>query len=93
MKFLHGDTVVHEYKGYKYMPEDDVEPQENVKRFHTVEAPDGKYLSIGLSPYVRHFEEIEFQQWVDMGCPKKEELGHRNNLQSGDISNYYRKNY
>lgn len=75
MSFLYGDTVVYEYKGFKYMPEDDVE-EDNVKRFHNVHVNNGRIYggSVPLSPYATMTKEL-FERWIDMGRPTREEMG------------------
>ena len=51
----YGDKVLHEYEGFHYCPEDDVEPGENIKRFHHIKVKNNgelKYFtSLPLSPY------------------------------------------
>lgn len=72
-RYLYGDTVVFEYKGYKYMPEDDIE-EDNVKRFHDVVTPTGERIYVPLGPYNK-LTETNFQRWIDLGMPKRGEMG------------------
>ena len=85
MRYLHGDKVIFEYKGYKYMPEDDVE-EDNVKRFHTVITPTGEPTYIPYSPYGSP-SKINFERWVDLDFPKRGDsrLKHPGNFSDKDI--------
>ena len=78
-RYLHGDEVKFEYKGYQYKPWDDVE-EDNVKRFHYVYFVDeaiGKAVNdcwIPLSPYTTPSFEL-FKNWIDMGKPTRNDMG------------------
>lgn len=56
------------YKGYTYQPWDDVE-DDNIKTFHDVLTPEGKTISMPLSPYSRPSQKA-FEKWVEIGCPQ-----------------------
>lgn len=60
----------YEYKGFRYDPVEDVEPEECVKIFHDVIRPDGTRTHIDWSPYSTP-RELDFQRWVDIGCPDR----------------------
>ena len=53
-----------EYKGFKYVPELDIEPEENCKIMHDVKGPNGLLMSINYSPYSVMPENL-FKFWVD----------------------------
>jgi len=61
----------YEYKGYRYEPWEDIEPEECIKIFHDVKSPDGERLSIDWSPY-NNISEEQFQEWIDTGMPNRE---------------------
>lgn len=88
-RYLSGEHL-YEYKGYAYCPEDDIE-EDNVKRFHFVEAYiDGIYVhsrSVPLSPYCM-LSEAQFQRWIDMGQPTREQMGGHHHK---DHEQYYNK--
>lgn len=74
-RYLDGTKIIHEYKGFTYQPEDDVE-EDNVKRFHEVYF-NGDRISGGwmpLSPYTTPSFEL-FSRWIDMGRPTRDEMG------------------
>ena len=81
----------HEYKGYIYQPEEDVEP-DNIKIFHDVITPEGNRISLGFSPYDIPTKE-NFARWVDLGCPKRGDaiFGHDCNLRNEDIEKAWNK--
>lgn len=57
---------VYTYRGYQYVPWDDVEP-DNTKRWHAVIAPDGRRLEAPFNPY-HHASFLEFAVWVELGA-------------------------
>lgn len=63
-----------EYKGYVYAPEQDVEPEENVKIIHFVKTPDGNTIQFDWSPYNTPTPE-DFALWIELGCPGRIEEG------------------
>ena len=58
-----------QYKGFKYEPMEDVEP-DNIKIFHIVVTPEGKEIHMDWSPYSVPTIE-DFQVWIDLGCPDR----------------------
>lgn len=55
------------YKGYTYLPQQDVE-EDNIKIWHEVKAPEIGIIHIDCSPYRTPTVE-QFHRWVDAGCP------------------------
>ena len=74
-RYKHGDEVVHEYKGFQYKPEDDIE-EDNVKRFHDVYIDGSRIFGGGIpmSPYSSVCQQT-FERWIDMGCPTRSDMG------------------
>lgn len=60
----------YEYKGYRYDPFDDVEPEECCKTFHDVICPDGTRDSMDWSPYSAPTEE-QYKLWIELGRPRR----------------------
>lgn len=56
-----------QHKGYIYQPWEDIE-EDNIKIFHDVLTPEGKKISIPLSPYCSP-NQLHFEKWVELGCP------------------------
>ena len=81
----------HEYKGYKYQPEEDIEP-DNIKIFHDVITPEGERISLGFSPYSVPTKE-SFEKWIDLGCPKRGNslFDHAQGLRNEDITKAWNK--
>ena len=62
-----------EYKGYRYQPYEDVEPEENVKIIHFVASTveqDFKPVIFDWSPYSTPTED-DFRLWIDLGLPER----------------------
>lgn len=74
---------VYEYKGFKYIPWEDVEP-DNVKIFHDVERPDGTSTHIDFSPY-NSPTELDFIAWVELGQPTRRDFQHGCNFDREDL--------
>lgn len=71
--------VIWQYDGYCYLTWDDYE-EDNIKTFHEifVRDPSGQLVyseSFPMSPYTRQISFNLFKQWVDMGRPRREDLG------------------
>lgn len=66
------------YKGFRYEPFEDVEPEECIKIFHEVVTPEGKRTYMDWSPYSTP-SPADFQLWIDLGCPDRfdQALGKR----------------
>ena len=84
-----------EYRGWKYDYMDDIEPEENCKRFHQLwsAVPDlpGEYIYEGfipLSPYVGMSESL-FKRWIEMGKPTRKEMGGHHIEHHTDYYNMY----
>ena len=86
----------HTYKGntYSYEPWDDVEPEENSKRFHDVFLIEvhGKTAlpEMPMSPYEYVTHDV-FKMWIQSGMPTKKDMGLKGNARSKDIEDYYWK--
>jgi hypothetical protein len=78
------------YKGYVYLPETDIEPEENIKIFHNVQTPGGKTIHLDMSPY-HHPTFEEFALWVDLGCPTRQDFVHGCNFDHDDLIQLLRK--
>lgn len=85
-RHYYGDEIIYEYKGFQYMPEDDVE-EDNIKRFHHVNFNGQKLTWMPLSPYSSASKEL-FEQWVDMGRPTRYDIGGHH---KEDHEKYYQK--
>lgn len=77
--------MMYTHKGYIYRPEKDIE-EDNVKIFHFITRPDKSSGTVKMSPY-ETLSEVNFQHWVDMGCPKAE----RGNLFNSEIEELWEK--
>ena len=63
------EQVVYSYKGYEYIPEEEVE-EDNRKTFHVVRNKFGDDAGwLPLSPY-SHPSRAFFEAWIDAGLPK-----------------------
>lgn len=69
MRIFDSNEVIHEYRGYEYVPWTDVE-EDNIKHFHDVFAPDGQRISFDWSPYSMP-SRADFQLWINLGCPDR----------------------
>lgn len=58
-----------EYKGYRLVETDEVEPRENRKIFHDVTTPTGEKIIMPHTPY-ENVTEKSFRRWIDTGMPK-----------------------
>jgi len=90
------------YKGntYSYEPWDDIEPEENSKRFHDVYLIDSNFIDndkgrtclpeMPMSPYETVTLDV-FKMWIQSGMPTKKDMGLKGNARNKDIEEYYWK--
>lgn len=66
----------YEYKGYRYEPEEEIDPGENYKIHHLVYIPCGETVILDWSPYSIPTEQ-EFRDWINLGMPDRLNLKSR----------------
>lgn len=60
------------FNGFTYAGWEDRE-EDNIKIFHDVTTPEGKTISMPLSPYC-HVTQLHFEKWVLIGCPQERKI-------------------
>ena len=72
------------YNGFTYVPWTDVEEDECIKICHDVITPEGQRVHMDWSPYSRP-TEADFQLWIALGLPTREQLGLNFNFDGRDL--------
>lgn len=62
-------TPLYTYKGFQYVPWDDVEP-DNIKIWHDVITPEDATITVDWSPYMT-MSRRDFERWIDFGMPER----------------------